>query len=92
MEAMATELPVVASDITGIPELVADGQEGILVPVGDAARFADALAALAREPDRRARMGRLARRRVEAEFELRRSVDDLHRVMREFGALAESAG
>jgi glycosyltransferase involved in cell wall biosynthesis len=92
MEAMATELPVVASDITGIPELVGDGEEGLLVRAGDAVGFAAALAMLARDPDRRARMGRLARRRVEAEFELRRSADDLHRVMREFGALAESGG
>ena len=66
MEAMATGLPVVASDITGIPELVGDGEEGLLVPAGDAGGFAAALETLARDPDRRARMGEHGRRRVEA--------------------------
>jgi glycosyltransferase involved in cell wall biosynthesis len=87
MEAMATQLPVVASDITGIPELIRDGQEGILVPAACADRFAEALAALAQDPERRARMGRAARRRVEEEFELRRSAEELCAVMREFAAL-----
>lgn len=88
MEAMATELPVVASDITGIPELVADGEEGILVPAGRADLFAEALSVLAREPGRRAQMGRAGRRRVETEFELRRSADELRDVMREYGVIA----
>jgi glycosyltransferase involved in cell wall biosynthesis len=91
MEAMATGLPVVASDITGVPELVGDGDEGLLVPAGDAAGFAAALETLARDPDRRARMGDRGRRRVEAEYEVRRSAEDLRGVMREFGALPAPA-
>jgi len=87
MEAMATGLPVVASDITGIPELVGDGEEGLLVPAGDAGGFAAALETLALDPGRRARMGQQGRRRVESEYEVRRSAVDLRRVMREFGAL-----
>jgi len=87
MEAMATGLPVVASDITGIPELVGDGEQGLLVPAGDAGGFAAALETLARDPGRRARMGQQGRRRVESEYEVRRSAVDLRRVMREFGAL-----
>ncbi len=64
MEAMATGLPVVASRLSGIPELVTDGQDGILVPAGDPASLADALQRLAIDPELRARLGARGRRTV----------------------------
>lgn len=66
LDAMAAGLPVVATRVGGIPEAVTDGQTGLLVPPRDPERLADALAALAADPDRRARMGRQARLKVRA--------------------------
>lgn len=57
LEAMAAGLPVVATAIGGIPELVADGANGILVPPRDPAALAGALATLVLDKDLRARMG-----------------------------------
>ena len=77
MEAMATELPVVAPAINGIPELVEDGEHGLLVAAGDVDRFAEALFALATDPARRAGIGRAARQRVATEFSLEGSAREL---------------
>lgn len=70
LEAMARAKPVVASAVGGTPELVVDGETGILVPPGDVAALADALAALLADPDRAKRMGEAGRTRVEREFSL----------------------
>lgn len=64
MEAMASGVPVVTTPIAGIPELVIHGVNGLLVTPGRADALADALASLADDPDRRARMGRAAREAV----------------------------
>jgi glycosyltransferase involved in cell wall biosynthesis len=69
MEAMATGLPVVATRIAGIPELVVDAESGYLVAPG---RVDELVAALERlisaRPDQRDAMGRAGRAKVEAEF------------------------
>jgi glycosyltransferase involved in cell wall biosynthesis len=57
LEAMAAGKPVVGSRVGGIPELVRDGENGLLVPEKDAAALADALVTLARDPALRARLG-----------------------------------
>jgi glycosyltransferase involved in cell wall biosynthesis len=69
MEAMATGLPVVASRLSGIPELVEDGANGILVHPGDAEDLANGLATLADAPERRDRLGESARRTIVASFD-----------------------
>ena len=60
MEAMAARLPVVATAVGEIPELVATGVSGILVPPGDLEKLADALATLAHDGERRRAMGEAA--------------------------------
>lgn len=70
MEAMATGLPVVTTPVAGIPELVNDGETGILVPPGRADLLAAALLGLMRDPDRAGRLARAARRTVEKEFDV----------------------
>src|SRR5712691_4797457 len=73
MEAMATGLPVVASRISGIPELVDDGRSGLLVPPGDAEALAAAIRRLHDDPALRERLGAAARERIQAGFDLRRN-------------------
>ncbi len=57
LEAMAAGKPVVGSRVGGIPELVRDGDNGLLVPEKDPRALADALLALARDPGLRQRLG-----------------------------------
>ena len=61
-------LPVVATTVGGIPEVVADGETGLLVPPNDVTALAKALGALAADPVLRARMGEAARTRVQRLF------------------------
>lgn len=77
MEAMATGLPVVTTRIAGIAELVEDGVSGCVLPPGRADLLADALAALAADPERRQRMGKAGRAAVEAGFDIERSAAEL---------------
>ena len=76
LEAMACGTAVVASRAGGIPEIVQDGESGLLVRPGDAADLANALARLARDPAERARLGLGARRRAMT-FDIRQTVREL---------------
>ena len=64
VEASACGLPVIASRVGGLPEVVVDGQTGLLVPPGDVDALAAAMARLLSEPELRARMGRAGRQFV----------------------------
>jgi starch synthase len=68
LEAMACGTAVVGSRTGGIPEVVADGETGLLVPPGEPEPLAEALNALIRDPDRAAAMGRAGRKRAVTEF------------------------
>ena len=68
LEAMACGAAVVGSRTGGIPEVVADGETGLLVPPGEPEPLAEALNALIRDPDRAAAMGQAGRKRAVAEF------------------------
>ena len=68
LEAMACGTAVVGSRTGGIPEVVADGETGLLVPPGEPEPLAEALNALIRDPDRAAAMGQAGRKRAVAEF------------------------
>lgn len=72
LEAMAAGLPVVASAVGGVPELVRDGETGALVPPRDSAALAGAIRRLVVDPALRDRLGEAGRRRVEREFSLDR--------------------
>jgi glycosyltransferase involved in cell wall biosynthesis len=77
MEAMCNGLPVVASDLSGIPELVEHGVSGLLAPPGDPAALAAALRALSEDRSLGPGLGAAGRSRVLAEFNAERSVGEL---------------
>jgi len=77
MEALACEVPVVASRLSGIPELVIDGETGLLVGAGDPDELADAIERLAKDPALRRRLGAAGRARVVAAFDARSSAECL---------------
>lgn len=68
LQAWATGLPVVAARVTGIDDLVRDGEDGLLVPASDAEAMADAVQRLIDDSVLAARLGATGRRRAEAEF------------------------
>lgn len=70
MEAMAMEIPCVTTWITGIPELIRNGQDGLLVAPGDENALAEALVALMADPPLRQRLGRAGRRRIMERYQL----------------------
>lgn len=86
MEAAATGLPIVATDVRGCRQVVDDGVTGLLVPVRDPDRLAAAIAALGDDPDRRAAMGAAAAQRARDEFDERRVVEIVLETYRQVAA------
>ena len=68
IEAMAAQLPVVATRVGGVPEVVLEGQTGLLASAGDDAALADCLLRLANQPELRRQFGQAGRQRAEALF------------------------
>jgi colanic acid/amylovoran biosynthesis glycosyltransferase len=87
LEAMAAGVPVVASRVAGIPELVEDGRSGILVPPGRPDLLANALRSLLGDAQRRAGLAAEARRRVQSDFELNACARRLEEIMAGSGVL-----
>lgn len=83
IEAQAAGLPVVASDIGGLADIVDDGVTGHRVPVGDVRALRDAVAGLLDEPARIDAMGIAARARAEANFDSATNADRLVELVRE---------
>jgi glycosyltransferase involved in cell wall biosynthesis len=83
LEAMAAGRPIVASRVATIPEVVADGETGLLVPAGDPLALAVALAELAEQPERAARFGAAGRERLRRQFSLEKMVGDTELLYRE---------
>jgi colanic acid/amylovoran biosynthesis glycosyltransferase len=82
LEGMACGLPLVSTKLSGIPEIVIDGENGLLVEPGSASALADALAVLLLDPRRARDMGRAGRRRAEALFDLQANVALLRGLLR----------
>jgi glycosyltransferase involved in cell wall biosynthesis len=75
-EAMAAGRPVVATDVAGgLPEMVREGQNGMLVPYGDVGSMTAALVALCADEALRSRMGRAGRERYRQDFTVERMIE-----------------
>ncbi len=79
IEAMAVGLPCVATRVGGIPEVVVDGETGLLVPARDPEALAHAILRLLSDPALGRRMGRAGQRRVQERFSIERLVADVER-------------
>ncbi len=77
LEAMASARPVVSTRLAGIPELVVDGQTGMLAPPGDSIALAHALEQLLRDPELRLGFGDAGRARIEQDFRIEQTVAPL---------------
>jgi len=83
MEAHAVGLPVVATRVGSVDQIVQEGRSGFLVPPGDAAALCRPLEELIRNPALRARMGRSGRRHVERHYDIERLNDRLVHIYQE---------
>jgi glycosyltransferase involved in cell wall biosynthesis len=90
LEAMAARLPVVATAVGGVPEVVVDGLTGLLVPPGDPPALAGALLSLARDAGRRRAMGQAGYERVREHFAMAQMARAMERLYEEL--LAEKRG
>jgi glycosyltransferase involved in cell wall biosynthesis len=82
MEAMSMQLPCIATRITGIPELITDGMDGLLVSPGSSDELAEALIRLMDDLPLRERLGRSGRETVIRKYDLRRNTEQLADVFR----------
>jgi colanic acid/amylovoran biosynthesis glycosyltransferase len=84
MEAMAMEIPCVSTWITGIPELIRDGVDGLLVPPASPEHIADAVERLITEPGLAERIGKAGRERIEDRYNLRKNIPALAQAFERF--------
>jgi glycosyltransferase involved in cell wall biosynthesis len=86
MEAMACELPVVTTPVTGIPELVRDGETGLLVEERDVVGLTNALERLLADETIRKRLGEQARQRILEGFQIQHNTAELAVIFRQISA------
>lgn len=80
LEAMSLQLPVVSTAIGGVPELVVDGETGILCPVGDTTTLAKAVASLVANEELRNSFGLAGRKRIEEHFDFVKRVKTMEEI------------
>ena len=82
LEAMERGRAVIVSDVGGLPELVRNGENGLVVPAEDEAALAEAMVALALDPARARRLGEAGRRRALEQFTENAAADRIDAVYR----------
>lgn len=83
LEAMAMRCPIVATNVGGVPEVVLDGETGILVPPGDPAQLAEAIIRLVRDRALAARMAECGYQRLNTCFDIKETVSKTERLYKE---------
>jgi glycosyltransferase involved in cell wall biosynthesis len=81
LEAMACGLPCIASNVGGVPEIISDQRDGLLVTPGSVGELSAAIRRLASDRAERKRMGELAREKVRLKFDLDRCVEELKSIL-----------
>ena len=84
LEAMASGVPIIGTNVSGIPEVVLDNQTGFLIPSENAKALADALQKLAQDQAKRQRLGTNARALVTERFDMDRNIGEFIDYLREF--------
>jgi glycosyltransferase involved in cell wall biosynthesis len=92
LEAMALEVPVLATNLGGPPELVREGRDGYLLPPHQPAAWAEAVRCILASPDRGRELGRSGRRRLAEGFDVEHHVEAVMALYRRVSAGAERAG
>jgi glycosyltransferase involved in cell wall biosynthesis len=82
-EAMASAVPVVATETEGAKEIITSGETGLLVPIADATALATAVLGLLEDKSKRNHLGMSGRERVNARFSLERMVDETEKIYRD---------
>lgn len=91
MEAMAMEIPCVATWVNGVPELIRNDREGLLVAPSDVEGLAQAIEQLLKSPELRQRLGAAGRQQVLQRYELQTNIAALAEVFRKYSAAASQA-
>lgn len=84
IEAMAARKAVVASDVGGIPEIIEDGVNGLLIPSNDSAELASAVERLIKDKKLRKKLGENGRKTVEEKFSTKKQIKEFERVFYKF--------
>ncbi len=92
MEAMACGLPVVSTDLAGVPEMMTSGHEGFLTEPHDPSGFADALEKLLRDPQHAERCGREARVSAAVRFSIEKTTRELKHLLVRHASITPPAG
>jgi len=79
---MYLQIPVVSTNISGIPELIENGKEGFLVEPENVEQLANALKILLQDEDMRRKMGKRGRKKIEEKFNIHKEVEKLLRIWR----------
>lgn len=90
IEAMAMAKPVVATAVGGQPEIVIDGETGLLVPPGSAKELAAAILKLVNDPELRQRLGQAGYKRVQASFSIEQYHRGIEQVLEQMTQLSET--
>jgi glycosyltransferase involved in cell wall biosynthesis len=91
LEAMAVAKPVIGTAVDGIPEVIADGETGLLIPSDDCTALAGAMERLFSDPEMGAKMGRAGQLRAQELFDIRRSVERFQAIYSELYATRMAA-
>lgn len=81
LEAMAAGLPVIATDVGGLPDMVIDGESGILVPPGDSEALGNAISKILEDPERAAAMGRMGLTKATDKHDIEKVVRTVEGIM-----------